>query len=371
MQTGNRIIRILAIVLGTVLIAFAIAAGVGGLLMRGMVEDAVSPDPRIVRFLEGVDTVNADIDIVFGPIMTGGQTVVVTDDAWIARNADALWFEKTGGAGPVVGAVILGLMGMPLEQFIATVYRDGVPVQRFGCLSVECINGLVTGMEGLDISALPGRPVQIVSEGFTDHDAYLRAHQTELNDPDSWFLRPGDQNPAPPDSGLRRITIVWPSELVALEPDFWPDVEDPEARARIDAWIDALTRGTGARIQTVDSVERMPLWLLKDDGFVYDDNGTVGLHDLSLRNFTIRLEVPEAEVPELETRYRANPPEPTEMAPLDPAIGRAFVRAGLDTDCLPGCGDVDRSRLVTTPDFRRGPDPFWSIAVWRAAPDGG
>ena len=339
--------------------------------MREAVEEAIDPAPDVVSLLAGVDTAGADIDIVLGPIVTGGEAMVITDDAWIAQNAEALWFERTGGAGPVIGAVIFGLMGMPPEQFIATVYRNRAPVVRFACLSVTCINRLVSGMEDFDAASLPGQPVGRFTGTFSDHGAYLDAHRAALNDTDSWFLWPGDESPQPPDSGMRRVSIDWPSTLVPLPPDFRPDVQDPQARAEIDAWLDTLIDGTDARVTTVYGIERMPLWLQKDGGYVSDADGTVGLHDLSLRGFTIRLEVPEAEVAELEARFQATRPAAADLTPLDPAIARAFERSGLDGVCLPECGDVDRSRLVTDPEFRRGPDPFWTVAVWRIAmPDG-
>ena len=91
--TGKQIVRVLAVILGTVLVIMAVVGTLGGNWMRGGVEDVAEAGPRTVSLLEGIDTAGADVDLILGPIVTGGEPMVVSDDAWIVRNADALWFE--------------------------------------------------------------------------------------------------------------------------------------------------------------------------------------------------------------------------------------------------------------------------------------
>lgn len=370
----NPIVGRIGQIAAVVAVAMLVIGFIAGSLFIRAVDDAVDStiegETAAVRILEGVDLSSDDIDIIFGPIVAGERAQLVTDDAWLADNLDALWFEPESGAGPVIGAVVMGLMGMPPEQHIATVYRNGTAIERFACLSVSCLQDFSSGMGDFE-GRLPGQPVRQTSTSFADHDAYLAAHRAAAADRQSWFTRPGGEAPLPPDSGLRTAIITWPTQLVPLPPDFVPGREDPEARARIDDWLAALIDDTEARQESVHFVERMPLWLMRNGEGVHDGSGTVSLDAVSIRNVTIRIEVPVDALAELEERYRTMRPPPGDLSALAPAIEEAFVKQGFDTACLPACGDVDRSRLVEEPSFDRTGDPFWTLDLWQLAPEAG
>lgn len=219
--------------------------------------------------------------------------------------------------------------------------------------------------------AIPGVPVALQSEFHDEYEAYLAAHARALADPNIWFADAGGAIVQPPDDGIRHAVIAWPAELVDAPPNVIYGYEDPEARARIDAWIAALIGETSAEVTSISMTEGMPLWLSNEQGGVFDEGGSVALPDISLRSAAIRLSLHVSDRPELERLYRANPPPLADLTKIAPEIYRAFTKFGFDTGCLPGCGSVHQSGLDTEASLGFIADPSWRLKFWQVVMPGG
>lgn len=325
--------------------------------------------PKIVHLLDAADPEAGPYGVIFGEIVTGDQALLVRDQAWLEAQKDALWFEDRDSLGSFVGGFVFGMMGMPLSRQIGEVVQGGVVVASYSCLSVNCQDGLISGMDGLK-GAVPGVPVAQDTLFFTSYEAYLAAHAAVVADPERWFASLDDQDTLPDDDGMRRVTVTWPAGLLPSAPDFRPAYDDPQARARLEDWAEALIAQTGGRIDDIAITEGMPLWLLKDGVFVHDesDGATVALSDLSLRTAIIRLNVPVRQLDEIIRRYQDNPPPGADLHLLEPAVARGFVARGFETSCLPECGGAIQQGLENEAELSVGSGPSWSFRVWELTP---
>ena len=355
-----------------ILIAAVVAlAAVIGLLRDGdapMTAKAPAPvvekPAEVQALLEGLAPDDGPVEVIFGPAVTGGNAVIVSDADWLREQGPALWYDNNDRLGDSLGHVATAIMGVPPTLHIATVIQNGQTIRRHDCLSRRCAVALENGLARLP-RPLPGVPVIEGVRSFFRHSDYLAAHGAALADPQIRFAFPGDKTPAAPESGLRTVVIVLPSEIVATPPRQGHVPPPPQALQWLTNWVDALIQGTGAALSSVDLVEAAPLWVFHTDRFLNSGSGTFSLPNLSARHVTLRIEAPQADLDLLQTRFDATRPPEADLSVTHDAIRELFVERGLSTDCLPACGTVDGGRWARRAEMSLVPNPVWTLRLWR------
>lgn len=311
--------------------------------------------------------------LILMPFVTGDVPRLVRGAA-LEKRSQSLWFTDNVDAGNVIGAILLGMGGMPPSTEIGTAFRDGAPVKKFECLTVGCINWPQGAPDMWGLSHLRGQgaalgpEVRLEQSSFSDYKTYLAAHSTAATDPLRWFADPGAEVPQPDTDGLRLVVVTLPTRLVPASPNLEkPSLsKDPAIAEELRALAAQLIDGSGGQVQAIYGAEIMPLWVTKDGEYLRDDNGgNRALPDLVMHSPTLRLRVPAESVATIRDRLAATTLPPLDFTSLTPAIARAFAAWGIDDACLPGCGGV-----IPANEFRHqvgvdvSSDPFWTLAVW-------
>lgn len=313
--------------------------------------------------------------IILQPFVTGDVPRLVQGQT-LQRLGPDLWFTDTTDVGTLVGAVMLGMVGMPLVQDIAVAFRGGVATATHDCLSVGCLNwrsqpGDMWGMGALHgMGDALGPAVERVTQTFDDHAAYLSAHAAAAADPLLWFAEVGRQGPRPPDSGFREIVVALPTRFLPPRPPGEPWQPDPGLEQDLTAAAADILAGTGGRLSGLSGTVPLSLPVTRDGVPVASDDGVpVALPDLAQVNAVLHLDVPVADAPRVRDRALSQPWPQPDMQAVDAAVAAAFRRAGADGACLPACGAVvlpgELRRSVTA---NIAPAPVWTLDVWRVPP---
>jgi len=311
--------------------------------------------------------------LILMPFVTGDVPRLVRGEA-LEKWSQNLWFTDNVDAGNLIGAVLLGMGGMPPSTEIGTAFRDGTPVKNFECLTVGCINWPKGAPDMWGLSDLRGQgaslgpEVQLEQSSFSDYKAYLAAHSAVATDPLRWFADPGAEVPQPDTDGLRLVVVTLPTRLVPTSPNLEKQglPKDSVIAQELQALAAQLIEGSGGEVQAIYGAEIMPLWVTKDGEYLRDDGaGSRALPDLVMHSPTLQLRVPAEFVATIRERLAATALPSLDLATLAPVIARAFAAWNIDRACLPGCGGV-----IPPNEFRHqarvdvSGDPFWTLAVW-------
>ena len=330
-----------------------------------------TPENARVQMLAG-----APDAVIVMPFVTGDVPRLIAGAA-LDRHRAALWYTDTTDAGNIIGAVVLGTMGMAPSQAIGTSFRAGIPQQSFDCLSVGCINWPTDGAAIWGLGALRGMgdalgpEVVFHRETHDDFATYLAAYRAVEADPSQWFSRPQDLQPLPGDDGLRLMVIRLPDEVLVHAPVFGANDEDPAREAELTRLAGQLVADTGGQVEAVLNTAPMPLWALKDGMTMFDADGAMrALPDLTFRGPVLRLKVPADKVAVVRARLDATALPGPDLAMVDTALRAAYAGWGEDPACLPGCGGVAAGGWQTTPEISLGGTPFWTLDYWQTPPSG-
>ncbi len=377
---------------GAVVLALA-GAFMGQMTGRG-IGDPVTPvaetpesspqdAPRRVELLAGLDEAalkSGKYALVLEDFVTGSGPRLITDGASLAALQPSLWYLDEGAGATVAAAIAPGTMGLPPSRSIGALIEDGRVVKEFSCLPVSCQSWPETGAEqgSWGMGALRGQvpgavPLEQLTSHYETYDSYLIAHKSIAADPTRWFATPRDEAVLPPDTGLRRIHIDLPSELVTLDDPAGtpPESDDVQTQsAALSAYAKAWIGDGPGEVVAVRISEPMPFWVLKDDALVSDTGGNRALPGIGWRDRSITIELPDARIEEVAARIDTGFAPPPDTLRLADEVHRAFVTWGLDTSCLPGCGAADVSRIMRASGYTVSPRPSWSITSWREIPAG-
>lgn len=328
-------------------------------------------DDDTVRMLEGVDLTKGDYGLILDDFVTGVGPRLITGNEELEQLKNSLWYSNPINIGTVVSQSMFSMMGMPPQQKIASLVRNGATARKFECLSINCINWpklddpeKVWGlgfMRGKD--KIPGRPVRRVWESFTQYEAYRAAHATALKNPDVIFAEIGDEIPKPPDDGLRDIRVSLPTQVFPIS--ITSSKPDAAAEAKLRDMAEEWASGFGASVTSVYVTPALPLWLLRNKEYVYNDNGSIALSNVSYIDrsisFSIRVESAEA-----FKKYLSEldwPPMGHDILPQ--AIAQTFKDHRLDTTCLPSCGGFEETRLIDHLTVSQEAEPSWELRLWQ------
>ena len=319
-------------------------------------------DPRVDVMAGAPDAV------ILMPFVTGEVPRLVTG-ARLQELAPQLWYTDDSDAGDLVGSLLFSMMGLPPITDIAVGFQGGLAIKSHACITLDCQNWPQGAAQQWGMAGMRGRgdslgpEVQLESETFGDHDAYLAAHAAVLADPQQWFADPGAAVPLPGDDGIRLVVISLPTLLVPGVPGKGAS-EDPAQAQALKEMAATLLEGTGGTVEALYGAASTTLWAMKDGAYLRDGDATRGLPDLVAYQRTLRLMVPEAQVVQVSMRARALALPPPDQRLVNAALVRAFAAWGEDASCLPGCGSVE-TPLQYGIDVNRGTDPFWRLRVWR------
>lgn len=331
---------------------------------------------NIVHLLDGADQPEGDYALILHEFVTGAGSRLIEDEAELSALAGDLWYRSQWDPASVLGQSFFTLLGMPPVEHIGTLLKDGAVEQEFFCLSVNCAQwrGVVNsdevwGMAGLyRLHPAVGSPVDRSSQSFTDYGAYLQAHAAVADDHTRFYARTNGAMAAPPDDGQRGIRVSLPSEIVQVSPaERLAEANGEEAeplRRLAEEWLE----GTGGTVDTVSITTRQPLWVLYEDGYVYEAGGTVGLRGVSFNTRQIRISVPKDQVGAVHARIEAAQFPPPDRSLLVQPLVQTFVAQNIDTACLPQCGDVEDTQLFEDMDVFVEPDPTWVLELWEPIP---
>ena len=310
--------------------------------------------------------------LILSGFVTGDVPRLLTGAA-LEREARHLWFIDESTAGATFGAVALSLMGMPPSTTIATAFRDGQPIRKHVCLTHQCRDWAPDDSRW-GLGALRGQgtalgpEVTLERRSFSDHEAYLSAHAAILEDPARWLDRPEAVSPEPPPDDLRLMVVSLPTRLLPGAPPDGLPRPDPDLAQQLEGLALRLTDGLGGEIAAVIGAEPLPLWVLHDGAYLRrDDGATRALPDLVAHSPTLRLMLPPDTEAELRRRLEAELLPPPDPGAVQQAVARAFADWGLDSACLPDCGDVvpPNGQWDRRAELRMANPPFWTLDYWQ------
>ncbi|AKS45573.1 hypothetical protein SAMN05444287_0669 [Octadecabacter temperatus] len=129
-----------------------------------------------------------EIALVLDRAGPNGTSVVITDPAAIKNAQDLAFVNTETTGGEVAGAIVLGAMGVPLEQRIAALFRDDELVLEVTCGSTTC--GDFASAEDADFAGLldAAEPLVPIEEYYDTYATYLEALAFIANEPDYALL---------------------------------------------------------------------------------------------------------------------------------------------------------------------------------------
>ncbi|MCL4066988.1 hypothetical protein M3484_10430 [Pseudomonas sp. GX19020] len=346
---------------------------------------AMAPRPATVALLSGIsddELASGQYALLLEDFVTGAGPRLITDSATLAELRPSLWYLDGSGDGDITGAEISGETGGAPVTEIGTLLKDGAAVRTFTCLTILCRTWTAGagspenwGMGALRQALPRSVPAELITSHFQNYDSYLINHDAIATDPIRWFAEPGAEVVLPPDTGLRRIHIDLPSELVTLrDPVGLPPKVTPEARteavaedevARLTEQAKAWLGDGPGTVTSVRLTAPMPFFVLQDGTYLTDSGKNRVLPGIGWRDRAITIELPEARLEEVTARIDTSFAPSPDLLRLTDAVHRAFGSWGLDTSCLPGCGIADQSRIIQTTIVTVSPRPSWSITAWR------
>ncbi|WP_283177358.1 hypothetical protein [Gemmobacter sp. 24YEA27] len=349
----------------------------------------MAPGPATVALLSGIsddELASGQYALILEDFVTGAGPRLITDSATLAGLRPSLWYlDASGGGnvtGDITGADIAGETARAPLTEIGTLLKDGAAVGTFSCPTIQCRTWPAGadspenwGMGALRDSVPHSAPAELITSHFENYDSYLINHDAIASDPGRWFAEPGAEKVLPPDTGLRRIHIDLPSELVALrDPVGLPPEKAPEARteavaedevARLTEQAKAWLGGRPGTVTSVRVTAPIPFFVLQDGTYLTDAGKNRVLPGIGWRDRAITIELPEARLDEVTARIDTSFAPSPDLLRLTDAVHRAFDIWGLDASCLPGCGIADQSRIIQAADVTVSPRPSWSISSWR------
>lgn len=369
----RNVISILILIAGFVAgmtIATALFSWVVLSKLTGIFSPATAENSRTEMVVE-----NADAMILMS-FVTGDVPRLLRGPA-LDKWSGNLWYTNNADAGTVVGAVLFGLMGMPLFEDIGTAFEAGVPVESFSCVTAGCITWPAgeTDMWGLlplrGLGAALGPEVYLEHATFTDYESYREAHAEVSRDPLRWFAYPHNHVLQPDTDGKRQVVISLPIRLMTISPTTRMSEQNSALAEELKVFASKLIEGIDGSIKSVRGTDNMPLWVTKDEDYLRDPDGSLlALPQLAATNPTLVLNVDASAVPIVRERLRIAAVPPADLSAIPSAVASAYIQWGIDTDCLPGCGGATPSAFVNeTAEMSVSAKPFWSLSYWRIPPE--
>jgi len=126
-------------------------------------------------FLADQDLDTGQLALVLYRAGPDGNSVVVTDPDALKAAQSIAYVNTDATAGEAAGSIVLGVLGVPVEERIAALFRDDELILEVRCGSTTCGPHAID--EDIDFAGLldASRPLPQIEESYDNYDAYLDA----------------------------------------------------------------------------------------------------------------------------------------------------------------------------------------------------